>query len=498
MKKITRRTFMQVLGLAGGAAVLTACGGGSSSSTAAGTSGAASGAASAPAGSVYENAQKPASMTWWVHDGMKLENGVDQWVEEFDKKTGIDLDLDIIDNNEYYTKLELAYASNTVPDTFDLNGDSLGSYAAQGAIADLTDLVYESGLYDRIDEGLWDALTLNGRIYGIPREIPSACVTYVRKDWLDRLGMDIPTTYDEFITMLTRFRDEIPECTVPYTAPGLKSAQSLPEFYQGAIADYTKIDGKWVDGMMQDNMLTALSNMQKAYADKLIDTEVVTNTTSACRDQWYAGTVGVFDYWGGNWGQTLTTRVKQNVPEAEVVAIPPIQGAVYLFSAASTQVISNKLSEEQVASIFKYFIEYAHDGGEGQVLFQSGVEGLHWEQQGDKLVPLPSLSNPDEPLTKVWITPWLAVTELELTDKNMDLDPAITDSLEIANKYSENLRVFPVSEQRTMIASDLTTAREGIISKVVMGQMSPEEGIAQYKATAEGLGIDIALEQMNS
>lgn len=497
MKKITRRTFMQAMGLAGGAALLSACG--SSSSTSASASGAASGAASsAAAGSLYENAQKPASMVWWVHDGMKLENGTDQWTQEFIKKTGIDLELDIIDNNEYYTKLELAYASNTVPDTFDLNGETLGSYAAQGAIADLTDLVYESGLYEKMDPALWEALMLNGRIYGIPRETPSACVSYVRKDWLDRLGMSIPTTYDEFITMLTRFRDEIPECTVPYTAPGLKSAQSLPEFYQGAMADYTKIGDKWVDGMMEPNMLTALKNMQQAYADKLIDTEVVTNTTGSCRDQWYAGTVGVFDYWGGNWGQTLTVRLQQNVPEAEVVAIPPIQGAVYLYTAPSTQVISGKLSDEQVASIFKYFIEYAHDGGEGQVLFQSGVENLHWEQQGDKLVPLPSLSNPAEPMNKAWITPWMAPSALELTDKNMDLDPAITDSLAIANKYSQNIPVFPVSEQRTMIASDLTTAREGIISKVVMGQMTPEEGIAQYKATAESLGIDIALEQMNS
>lgn len=90
-------------------------------------------------------------------------------------------------------------------------------------------------------------------------------MTYVRKDWLDRLGMDVPTTYDEFIEMLTRFKNEIPECTAPYTAPGLKSTQALPEFYQGATADYVKVDGKWVDGMAQDNMLTALQNLQDAY-----------------------------------------------------------------------------------------------------------------------------------------------------------------------------------------------------------------------------------------
>ena len=319
----------------------------------------------ATAASYYESAQKPDKLVWWVHDGMHQEDGSEQWIAEFDAKTGIDLELDFIDNNEYTKKLELAYASDTVPDTFDLNGETLGNYAAQGAIADLTDLVHESGLYDKVDKNLWDALTVNGKIYGVPRETPSAIVTYVRKDWLDRLGMDVPTTYDEFIEMLTRFKNEIPECTAPYTAPGLKSTQALPEFYQGATADYVKVDGKWVDGMAQDNMLTALQNLQDAYTAGLIDQEAITNTTSACRDEWYAGTVGCFPYWGGLWGETLTVRLKQNVPDAEVIALPPIEGATYLYSAPSVQVISSKLSDEQVASVFKYFIEYMHDGDEG-------------------------------------------------------------------------------------------------------------------------------------
>ena len=114
---------------------------------------------------------------------MHQEDGSEQWIADFDAKTGIDLELDFIDNNEYTKKLELAYASDTVPDTFDLNGETLGNYAAQGAIADLTDLVHESGLYDKVDKNLWDALTVNGKIYGVPRETPSAIVTYVRKDW---------------------------------------------------------------------------------------------------------------------------------------------------------------------------------------------------------------------------------------------------------------------------------------------------------------------------
>lgn len=480
-------------------ALLSACGGnpGNPNSNSSSTSGADGDGSPATLLEAYANVEKPDKILWWVHDGMRREDGTDQWVAEFKSKTGIDLELNIIDNNEYSKQLELAYASYTEPEVFDLNGDTLGSYAAQNAVADLTDLVHESGLYDLVDSRLWDAVTLNGRIYGIPREFPNAGVTYVRKDWLDRLGMDVPTTYDEFMNMLERFQNEIPECTVPYTAPGLSSAQAIPEFYQGAVPNFVKIDGQWVDGMQQDNMVPALQRMQDAYAAGLIDMEIVTNTTSACRDQWYSGCVGTFNYWAGNWGNTLQERVRQNVPEAEVVAIPPIKEANYLFSAPSVQVISSRLSNEKIAGIFKYFVEYSRDGGEGQVLFQSGVEGLHWEQDGDNLKFLPTLSNPEEVFRKAWATYNLATTPMKLTDKNITDAPAITDSLAVMNKYGQTTYVFPVSEERTKITAELSTTRDNVLARVVMGQMTPEDGVAEYKAAAERLGVDKALAEMN-
>ena len=46
-----------------------------------------------------------------------------------------------------------------------------------------------------------------------------------------------------------------------------------------------------------------------------------------------------------------------------------------------------------------------------------------------------------------------------------------------------------------MITSDLTTTRENIISRVAMGQLTPEEGMAEYKAQAETLNVAQALEE---
>jgi putative aldouronate transport system substrate-binding protein len=440
---------------------------------------------------------KPESIDWMVHSGMNAENGVDQWADEYTRLTGIDMNIEVVSNNEYAQILELAFASGDVPDLFDLSGDNLAVYAEQNAIADLTDLIKNSEFYDRVDPAIWESITLDGKIYGVPFEIPSGAVSYVRKDWLDRLGMDIPKTYEEFTTMLTRFKNEIPECKVPLTAPGLKASMNLPEFFQGANPNFTKVDGKWVDGMSQDNMVTALQRLQDSYKAGLIDLEVVTNTTSSCRDQWYSGSVGVFNYWGGIWGQTLTERLKVNVPDAEVVAIPPIEGAVYEFALPSVICINGNLSAEKVAQLFKYFVEYSHDGGEGQVLFQSGVEGLHWEQDGNNVKALPTLSNPDEVFQKAWITPWIPISPLLVTDKNSVLDQTVIDSLDVINTYGKQTPVFPVSATLIKIKSDLTLIKEEVIAKVVMGDMTVEDGIAKYKEEADMLGVSKIIEEMN-
>lgn len=441
--------------------------------------------------------KKPESIRWMVHSGLNEENGTAEWAKEFERLTGIQMNLDIISNNEYTTVLELAFASDTVPDVFDLNGDNMAVYAKQGAIADLTDLIKNSDFYDRVDPALWESITLDGKLYGVPLEIPSGAVTYVRKDWLDRLGLEIPKTYEEFTNMLKAFKEQIPECTVPITAPGLKTSMNLPEFFQGATPEFTKVDGKWVDGMGQDNMKTALENLSTAYADGLLDSEVVTNTTSNCRDQWYSGSVGVFNYWGGLWGKTLTERLKVNVPDAEVVAIPPIEGAVYEFAAPNILCISSRLSEDEIQSIFKYFMEYSHDGGEGQVLFESGVENLHWKQEGGKLVPLPTLSNPDEILQKAWITPWLAVAPLTVTDKQLDMDQTVIDSLAVINEYGKQKNVYPVSPTLTKIKSELDMLKQEVVAKVVMGDMTVEEGLNKYKTESEMLNVAKVVEEMN-
>ena len=455
--------------------------------------------ASSDAGSSEAPAEiaKPDTISWWTHDGLNEENGAEQWFAEFEKFTGIHLDHQFIPNNEYYDKLKLAFASHEVPEVFDLNGANLALYASQGAIKDLTPYIKASGLWDKVDPEIWDAIAIDGKVYAVPKEIPSAACTYVRGDWLERLNMEVPKTYDEFLEMIRRFKAEIPECEIGLTAPGVKSPQNLPEFYQGAQFGFYRENGEWKDGFAQPNMAEAMQRMQDAYKEGLLDMEIITNTTSTCRDAWYEGKVGVFNYWSGKWGGTLQERLEANNEGAIALAINPIDGAVYSFATLSGLCISADVSDEKAEQIFKYFFEYMHDGGEGQLLFQSGVEGVHWEQDGDNVKPLPNLADPSAVTTSVWITPWLSLTPMELTDKKVAQADAVVNSLAITDAVAVQTPITPVSETLNMITSDLELEKADILAKVVMGEMTVEQGVAAYAEVADELNVQKVLDELN-
>lgn len=440
--------------------------------------------------------QKPKDLKFMVNIGVTKDDGSDKWVEEFKNKTDINLDLQYTSGSEYYQKLELAFASGQAPDAFAVGDGKLPIYVSQGALIDLTEMASQSEAVAKMDPELIESIKIDGKIYGIPMENGGGTVTYMRQDWLDQVGKEIPTNYEEFIDVLRAFKTVKPDA-IPFTAPGLVGGQAevyLREFYQDASPEFVQVDGQWVDGMMQANMVDALERMRDAYAEGLIDMEVITNKTSTCRDKWYAGDVGVFTYWAGNWNVSLENRVQENNPDAKVVAIPAIEETYYIKRVPAVVGISALAKDPE--AVFEHFIEYMHDGGEGSTLFQHGVEGVHYDQKESEIVHLPKISKPDEILEKAFISPVLAVTEVE--DVNYAVDERIGTSLEVLEAYGRQAISVPASKALGKMSSDLLALREKTVSSIVIGQTTVEEGLAKYEAEAKNLGIETVIAELNA
>ncbi len=499
------RVFASLASVALLASLLSACGKSSdSSSSSSSESSSGTSSSSSAASSESDSVKKPESIKLMV-DGTFLlkENGQDIIEKGYEDLYGIDLIINQPAHNEYYEKVDLAFTTGDIPDVLILDNRRYTSYAYNGALYDITDLYEKSEIKNNItDQGLIDAIRLDGRLYGIPGSRGNGTITYVRGDWMKKLGLQAPKNYDEFINMLRKFKNEnpsglAPNEVIPITAAGLVNTEYpldiyLREFYWTATPDFVKRDGKWVDGMTQDDMKQALQRMHDAYAEGLIDPEIITNKTSTCRDKFNAGKVGAFNYWAGTWNLNLYNNTVPNVPDVEVTPIPSIKETYYIERPAVAVCITSACKNPE--GVFKYFLSTLADGKEGQQLWTVGVEGKTYQKEADgSLTFMPTIQDPTKPFTKTWFEPTLLITKWA---PNMKYDERITNSLSM---FQSNMKIYPLppySKALSDYGSELNSIKAQYIANIVFGDYSVEDGIAAYQKEAASY-VESILSELN-
>ncbi len=426
------------------------------------------------------------------------------WVAKYKELTDIDIVITKPVHNEYYQQLSLAFTTGDVPDIVEMGSVYYPTYSNNGVLWDMTATWDNSELKASgiVDESFVDGLKINDVLYGFPMARGNGTVTYVRQDWLDTLGMKAPTNYDEFIAMLDAFTNKDPDGngkndTYGITMPGLINGETpfaiyAREFYQDAEPGfYQKTDGTWVDGMQQPEMAEALKRMKAAYKAGYIDPEVVTNKTSTSRDKFYAGQTGTFNYWAGTWNTTLQNNLAAQNPKGVVAPIPAIAETYYIERPSTALVITS--SAENPEGIFKYLIEYSHDGGEGQLLFTRGVEGVNYVVENGTYTQLPDAENPKKKYEKSWFAPELSITKFE---DPIALPETVTNSLAM---FGESATLAPVPVINDVIAerqSDLIAIRDLTIANVVTTDMSVEDALNKY-VTEGKVHIEAILASLN-
>lgn len=145
------------------------------------------------------------------------------------------------------------------------------------------------------------ATSMDGHIYGLPSSMPARPNSYnifhINKTWLDTLGLDMPTTFDEFYEVLKAFKtqdpngngkqDEIPFDWGPDRYPGrcLFTAMSMIGAYgrysEDFTGDYTgALDGKFVYLPATEDYKNLAIYLHKLYSEGLINQEVFTEDYS--------------------------------------------------------------------------------------------------------------------------------------------------------------------------------------------------------------------------
>lgn len=430
------------------------------------------------------------------------ENGQAEFEARWEELTGIDLQIIQPDHSQYYDVLGQTIAGGDWPDVVLLGSTYYASYAAEGVLWDMTEAYDNSELKERItDQSVIDGLKIDGSLYGISPARGNGCITYVKKAWLDNCGLEVPTTYDEYLAMLEAFTTGDPDGngvdgdTYGVSSAGLIGTEApytnyLPEFYQDAYPSFYKNDeGVWVDGFTEDSMKAALERLKSAYEAGYIDKESLTNATSDCRTKFYEDKFGVFTYWAGTWATNLKTNLEANGLDSELVAIPPIEElGVYTERVAPAWCITEACSNPE--GVYKYFIESMLDGGDMQFLWTYGVEGVHWSTAAEEVCGVKyeegqfhMLENREKEgtvYTKNHIDPMLAVAPLENDPKAEAVAEEAKVSAETFQEHSKMAQLVVSTDEMAEYNGDLTTLKNEVIAKVVTQGMSVEDGMAYF------------------
>ncbi len=467
-----------------------------------------------------------------------LDNGQADFEKQWEEAVGVDLEIQQLDHSGYSDAVGRLFASGDYPDVMIMSADMFTQYLPTGLLWDMTEAYDNADFQSRmLLPGINEQLRTkgNGRLYGFSPTYGNGCVTYVKKAWVDALGINIDDikTYDDYYAMLKRFHDEDPDGngingdTYGVVASGFIGNEApfinyLPEFWQDAYPAFIQgDDGVWYDGFQADACKAALLRLQQAYKDGVIDPETLTATTKIAREKWFsndqAGSSGVFTYWAGRWYQTLTDYFIKNDLDPELIQLPPIQEVgAYINREAPVWVILDDGDGDNAReqAIFDAFFETMMDGDVVQTLWTYGAEDVHWSIHAEEFVTnpddpekrkeysyeegefhlRPTITNPNAMWAKNLFDPNLVVCEL--SNGYGAPSELLLNGSKFFSEHSKDAPMSPVSETYTNESGTIYDAKLAVITEVVINGGDVDAAMETYVQTVGSI-VDQCLSELN-
>ena len=130
------------------------------------------------------------------------------------KHPEVDIEVQVTNWTEYWTKLEAAAESNTMPDIFWMHTNQILYYADFGILADVTDLYADEdpSYYQNhfSDISIGNASGSDGRLYGVPKDKDNLVLVY-NKEMFDAAGVAYPDenwTWDDLVSASAQIYDK--------------------------------------------------------------------------------------------------------------------------------------------------------------------------------------------------------------------------------------------------------------------------------------------------
>lgn len=387
----------------------------------------------------------------------------------YEEMSNIHIEWELVPNDGLEEKRNLALAGGTLPDVFYamvLPNEDLLKYGQQGVFLKMNDLITEympnlTALLEEYPEIRKGITFPDGNIYSVPTiydpeftSVLTIAKPWIRKDWLDQLGMDIPQTIDDFYEYLkavkvTDLNGNGKQDEIPY---GATDMDGLIGFLKGPFGvgnrglkhPYLDIDPKINDLRfypISDGYKKMLEFANTLYSEGLIQENIYTIDANA------SYSLGAEGLYGSTVISSPETIYGKN-PGGNFVGLPALEGPNGKafnqmnspLSSMGCFVVTNV--NKNVPATLRW-MDYFYSE-EGAKLFFMGVEGETFEvnENGDlqyleKITNSPDGLTMEQELSKYII--WLGIgypgIVREATFKGAETLPASLETAEGLKPY---------------------------------------------------------------
>jgi putative aldouronate transport system substrate-binding protein len=398
--------------------------------------------------------------------GTLENNDITRWINE---KSPVEVEFVPVNRNEVTALYTAMLAAGTAPDIIsDYSPGAFERFVIDESLLELDDLLQEhgKGILANVPQEVLDWGYYNGAQYAIPKardgvSVPNWMI-WIRQDWLDNLGLKMPTNFDEFYDVMYAFTFNDPDRngvrdTYGFGAGSGETAGSGAGF--GGIERLLNLNGamrgNWfiygADGSFDHSSISVNRRDGYKYAERLFDNglinpEFFTMTGQQCRTEFITGKIGTIGMQISSVDLAFLTAMRDVNPNANPVPLKTLRSPYGQFAylqerAAQMHVMITRTCSNPVAAM-QYLNWQATDGWE-KIIY--GTEGEHFTRISGRIVPIGDATKRAHDLAEARVLCLATGYQLSVSDLELQLDYG-KDTLSSVEKEAIEARIAAIKE----------------------------------------------------
>lgn len=315
-----------------------------------------------------------------------------------EEKTGYKVEYSLLPQDSPDQKLNMELASGADYDIVMMNPAWFTTLVEQNALLPIDDLLdqYGQNILSAISAETLALGQFEGKQYGIPMMNERANIEntiLMREDILNKLGMKVPTTPDEFLEVLRAVKKAYP-AMIPFSAaPTAGGATSL--FSETLISgfgfyfEWNERDGKLAHRVQLPEYRAYLQFLHQLYQEGLLDPDIAVNKRVNLDEKFTSGKVfaipsGWYD------ASTQIPALYAAIPEAKVTYVQPLENAQGVAKIRANKYLNKMTAIPRNAKNPEHAIKLINAKLDPEVFtyITLGTEGVTFTKSGNRYEPI--------------------------------------------------------------------------------------------------------------